>query len=135
MQVYDPLRVKWVELTPEEHVRQAFTAHLIQDLGYPAARMGNEVSLRLNGTLRRSDTVVYGRDRRPLMIVEYKAPHIPVTQKVFEQVVRYNIILKARILVVSNGLRHHAVKVDYTPAPVLTMLAGIPSWTQVEAGS
>ncbi len=102
--VYDPLRGKWVVLTPEEWVRQHFTAWLVRDYGFPPAMMANEVGLRLNGTLRRCDTVVYmPQGMRPLAIVEYKAPHIPITQKVIDQILRYNIVLQVPCLLVSNG--------------------------------
>lgn len=102
--VYDPLRSKWVVLTPEEWVRQHFTAWLIANYGYPATLMANEVGLRLNGTLRRCDTVVYmPQGTKPLAIVEYKAPHIAITQKVFDQILRYNIAMRVPCLMVSNG--------------------------------
>ncbi len=78
--VLDPLRGKWVALTPEEWVRQHFVAHLTENLGYPAALMGNEVPLTLNGTSRRCDTVLFSSEGlRPVMIVEYKAPHVEIT--------------------------------------------------------
>lgn len=112
--VFDPLREKFVVLTPEEWVRQNFVAHLTANLGYPAALMGNEVSLTLNGTARRCDTVLFTpQGLHPEMIVEYKAPHIEITQKVFDQIVRYNSVLRARWLAVSNGLRHFCCEVDY----------------------
>lgn len=102
--VFDPLRSKWVVLTPEEWVRQHFTAWLAKDFGYPRALMANEVGLRLNGTQRRCDTVVYmPQGAKPLAIVEYKAPHIPITQKVFDQIMRYNIVMRVPCLLVSNG--------------------------------
>ncbi len=113
VQVYDPLRLKWVKLTPEEDVRQRFTAFMANNLGYPATLMANEVGLRLNSTLKRCDTVVYGRDRRPVMIVEYKAPSVRLTQKVFEQIVRYNMVLRVPYLTVSNGVSHYCFLVDY----------------------
>ena len=73
-EVYDPLRRRFVALTPEEFVRQHFAAWLAGSLGYPASLMANEVSLTLNNTRRRCDTLVFDTDGKPLMIVEYKAP-------------------------------------------------------------
>lgn len=110
--VFDPLRRRFVRLTPEEWVRQHFTSYLIRSKGYPAGLVGNEVSLTLNGTARRCDSVVYGQDGRPRMIVEYKAPGVPLTQKVFDQISRYNIVLRVEWLVVSNGLQHLCCHVD-----------------------
>ncbi len=127
IQVYDPLRLKWIILTPEEHVRQRFVAHLTSSLGYPSGMMANEVSLRLNGTLKRCDTVLFDRMRRPLAIIEYKAPEVPITQAVFEQIVRYNMVLRASYLMVSNGIRHYCCHVSYAP-PKVTFLKEIPPY-------
>ena len=113
--IFDPLRGKFVALTTEEWVRSHFTAWLTGTLGYPAALMANEVSLTLNDTARRCDTVLFTREGlHPRMIIEYKAPHIEITQKVFDQIARYNMVLRAPYLVVSNGLRHFCLSVDHT---------------------
>lgn len=113
VKVFDPLRRKYVALTPEEFVRQHFAAWLQSDLGYPSSMMANEVKVELNGTSKRCDTVVYGPDGKPWMIVEYKAPDIKISQGVFDQIVRYNMELKARYLVVSNGIDHFCCVMDY----------------------
>ena len=111
--VFDFLRRKYVTLTPEEWVRQHFVEWLITDKAFPAALMGNEVSLTQNGIARRCDTVVGDRTGQPLVIVEYKAPTINITQKTFDQIVRYNMVLHARYLIVSNGLNHYCCQIDY----------------------
>lgn len=110
MEIYDGLRRKWVALTPEEWVRQNFVAFLIAHRGFPPALMGNEVALTLNGTARRADTLVYTRALKPLCVVEYKRPDVNVTQKVFDQIARYNSVVEAPYLIVSNGLVHYCVK-------------------------
>ena len=110
--VFDPLRRRRVRLTPEEWVRQHFTAFLVQHKGYPAGLLGNEVSLTLNGMSRRCDSVLYGLDRQPRMIIEYKAPTVALTQKVFDQVWRYNMVLRVEWLIVSNGLQHIICHLD-----------------------
>lgn len=111
--IFDPLRGKFVALTPEEWVRQHFVAWMIAAKGYPRALMANEVALRLNTTLRRCDTVVYRRrGGMPLMVVEYKAPGVAITQKVFDQICRYNIVMRTPWLVVSNGVRHYCCRID-----------------------
>jgi hypothetical protein len=114
LKVFDPLRKKFVALTPEEYVRQNFTAWLIGSLRYPAALMSNEVALNLNGLYRRCDTLIFNRRGKPFMIVEYKAPEVEITQKVFDQIVRYNMVLQADYIVVSNGLRHFCCRIDYS---------------------
>ena len=72
-QVFDILRRKYVALTPEEWVRQHFINYLIQHKGYPAECIGNEISITLNGTKKRCDSVVYGQNAQPAMILEYKS--------------------------------------------------------------
>jgi predicted type IV restriction endonuclease len=111
LEVFDPLRKKWFVLTPEEWVRQHFVHYLLSEYGYSAHRMANEVGLRLNNTLRRCDTVVYDDYMQPLMIVEYKASHIQITQRVFDQIARYNMVLGAKYLIVSNGLNHYCCSI------------------------
>lgn len=113
IQVFDPIRDKLVALTPEEYVRQQFVAWLISDLGYPAGLISNEIGLTLNETRRRCDTVVFGSDGSPRMIIEYKAPDVAVTQEVFDQIVRYNMVLTADYLIVSNGINHFCCSLDY----------------------
>ncbi len=104
--VYDLLRQKWVVLTPEEWVRQHFVNYLTVHRGFPSTMMANEVGLRLNGTQRRCDTVIYTRSLRPLCIVEYKRPSVEITRTVFDQIARYNSVLGSPYLSVSNGMRH-----------------------------
>ena len=105
--VFDILRSKYVALTPEEWVRQHFVNYLIQHKQYPAAYLANEVNLKIGGKVLRADTVLYDQQLRPLMIIEYKAPHIAISQKIFNQLFAYNLQLHATYLVVSNGLQHY----------------------------
>ncbi len=128
--IYDTLRRLWVVMTPEEFVRQQFVNHLIDQLGYPRGRMANEVALQLNGTSRRADTVLFGMDRRPLAIIEYKAPEVALTQKVFDQIVRYNMVLRARYLMVSNGRSSYCCRVDYSSGGV-EFLEAIPRYEEL----
>ncbi|MDE6327424.1 MAG: type I restriction enzyme HsdR N-terminal domain-containing protein [Duncaniella sp.] len=108
-EVYDPLRKKWIRLTPEEWVRQHFTAYLNSVKGVPVSRMTNETTISLNGTVKRCDTVIYAHDLSPIAIVEYKAPSVAITRKVFDQIARYNLVLGTRYLIISNGLSHYCV--------------------------
>lgn len=126
--VFDPLRRRWVALTPEEWVRQHFVAMLIAEKGYPASRVANETSITLNGTSRRCDTVVFDSHCCPLIIVEFKAPSVTVSQKTFDQIVRYNMVLKARYLVVSNGLHHFCAEISYSDMSY-KFLEDIPSYS------
>ena len=100
--IFDIIRRRYVALTPEEWVRQHFVHFLLAHKGYPQALMANEVQVQLNGTKKRCDTVLYRRDLTARMIVEYKAPEIEITQKVFDQITRYNMVLKVDYLIVST---------------------------------
>lgn len=111
--IWDIIRRKYVALTPEEWVRQHFVHFLVEHKGYPVSLLANEVALTLNGTSRRCDTVLYNRTLSPRMIIEYKAPHIPITQKVFDQISRYNLVFRVDYLIVSNGLSHYCCRMDY----------------------
>ena len=111
--IFDSLRKRYVALTPEEWVRQHFVNYLISQLHYPAALMANEISITLNGMTRRCDTVVYSRDLEPLAIIEYKAPSVSISQKVFEQAIAYNHVLRVPYIIMSNGLMHYCCHIDY----------------------
>lgn len=126
--VFDCLRAKWVALTPEEYVRQRFTSWLNGELGYPASRTANEVSLTFNRTPRRADTVVYDRNGLPYMIIEYKRPTVEITQQVFEQILRYNMVLGARYLVVTNGITHYCCELTGDASCSYRFLASIPHY-------
>ncbi len=128
--IFDRLRKRYVALTPEEWVRQHFVHFLLAHKGYPEGLLANEVQLELNGTRKRCDTVLYDRDLRAKLIVEYKAPHIEITQAVFDQITRYNLVLKVEYLVVSNGLVHYCCRIDYA-ANSYTFLPDIPLYTQL----
>ena len=111
--VRDVTRRKYVTLPPEEWVRRHFVHFLIANKGYRQELIANEVSIKLNGTAKRCDTVIYNQQLDPLVIVEYKAPTISITPKVFDQIVRYNMVLHAQYLIVSNGIRHFCCQSNY----------------------
>lgn len=128
--VLDVLRGRYVALTPEEWVRQHFVHFLSAERGYPLSLMANEVSLRLNGMSRRCDTVVYDRSGRARMIVEYKRPDVAITQRVFGQICRYNIVMRVDYLVVSNGLEHFCCRMDYARQSYV-FLGAVPDYGEV----
>lgn len=132
MRVFDRLRGKFVAFTPEEWVRQHFVANLVDNLGFPQGLLANEVSITLNGTSRRCDTVLYSpQGLHPMAIIEYKAPHVAVSQKVFDQIVRYNMVLRVPWLFVSNGLSHYCCRVDYEGGRC-HFLKDLPSYTDLK---
>ena len=111
--IFDSQRKKHVILTPEEWVRQNFIQFLIQDRGFPSAYIAIEKELILNGLKKRCDAVVYNENAEPYIIIEFKAPNIPITQKTFDQLAVYNAKLKVNIFMISNGIEHYCCKIDY----------------------
>ena len=128
--IFDTLRQKYVALTPEEWVRQHFVHFLTDFKGYPKGLLANEIQLDLNGTKKRCDTVLFNKDLSAKMIVEYKAPNIEITQAVFDQITRYNMVLKVEYLIVSNGIRHYCCRIDYNTMQY-TFLPDIPAFTEL----
>ena len=129
--IYDFLRHRYLRLTPEESVRQHFTHFLVEHKGYPTALLANEVTIDVNGVARRCDSVLYkAAGGMPRMIIEYKAPHIHITQSVFQQIYSYNSVLRADYLIVSNGINHYCCHVDYDNMRV-DFLKDIPNYIEL----
>jgi len=103
MQVFDPLRKKYVRLTPEEEVRQNIIAWLAQEWGVPLPLMSSEWAFSFNGMQYRADVLVFDRRLQPLMLVECKAHDIPIDRTVVDQVIRYNLSLKVKYILITNG--------------------------------
>ncbi len=129
-EIWDTQRRRWVRLTPEEWVRQHFVHFLLEQHQYPAGRIGNEVSIQVGQLERRCDSVVFGNDGQPVMIVEYKAPSVQITQKVFDQIARYNIALQVDWLIVSNGLQHYCCHL-LRHENRFEFLPGVPTYDQI----
>lgn len=102
-----------MRLTPEEWVRQNFVQYLISEGKYPMGLIGIEVMFSLNKLKRRVDILIHNRNGKPVMIVECKEPEIKIDDKVFEQVVNYNMGFKVPYIVVTNGIDHYACKIDH----------------------
>lgn len=127
LSIFDVLRQKFVALTPEEWVRQHFIHFLISEKGYPQQRLANEMAITLNGTSKRCDSVLFDAQMQPKVIIEYKAPQVAITQKVFDQITRYNMVLHVEYLIVSNGLQHYCCKIDQKESRY-TFLEDIPAY-------
>jgi len=125
--VFDELRKKFVILTPEEWVRQHVVKFLVLDKNYPKNHINVEKQLKLGRLTKRYDAVVYKPDGTIKVVVECKAPHIKITQEVFDQIARYNVSLKADYLMLTNGLDHYYCKLDYE-AEKYEFLAEIPTY-------
>ena len=106
LRIWDSCRGQWLVLTPEEWVRQNTIRFFIEYCGFGQAMISQECPVHVEGTKQRADIVVYGSDARPMILVECKAPDVDINADVFRQVVRYNAILQAQYIVVTNGLKH-----------------------------
>jgi predicted type IV restriction endonuclease len=110
--IFDPLRRKYVRLTPEEWVRQHLIQYLTQDLGFPAGRTAIESGFSHQGILHRADLIVHNRQGKPVLMAECKAPEVKLNQNAFDQIARYNTSVQADCLVVTNGLTHYCYVLD-----------------------
>ena len=129
-QIFDFLRRRYVSLTPEEWVRQHFVHFLIEQKGYPKGLLANEVEQKIGDKKLRCDTLLYNKELRPRMIIEYKAPEIAITQRVFNQITVYNFLLHVDYLIVSNGRQHYCCRMDYEKGEY-TFVQDIPHYTEL----
>lgn len=116
-EIFDEVRRLWVRLTPEEWVRQHVARMLIQKHGVTPARLAVEKGFLYLGQPRRADLVVYDRQGHARLLVECKASSVALSQATFEQVARYNQVLGADVILVTNGRQHFVYRVVPGPAP------------------
>ncbi len=110
--IYDHIRAKYIKLTPEEWVRQNYIEYLINEKNISHSLIAVEKEIIINDLKKRFDIVVYNKDYNPEILIECKAPNIKIAQNVFEQIATYNIMLKCKYLVVTNGLNHYFCEVN-----------------------
>ncbi len=111
--IFDKIRKKNLLLTEEEWVRQNFVSYLHEDKKYPLSLIALEKQCRVNDLVKRTDILVFDKTGAPHIIVECKAPQIPISQDTFDQIARYNMELNARYLIVTNGLQHYFCQMDH----------------------
>jgi hypothetical protein len=121
--VFDHIRKAWFVLSPEEWVRQHLVHYLLDVKNFPASLISVEKQLILNQQSKRYDIVVY-RDLKPLLVVECKAPFVGLDNSVAEQALRYNLVLKAEYLMISNGVQDWIYKGQ-------TLLQDLPDYTSL----
>ena len=127
--IFDQLRKKHLLLTPEEWVRQHWVSHLNLHYHYPMTLMKIEGGLTLNSLQKRSDLVIYNRHGSKVLLAEFKAPTVKITEKVFHQIANYNSIYKIPLLLVSNGIEHYYCRIDFNEAN-FTFITELPSFDQ-----
>jgi len=130
--IYDELRKKHLVLTPEEWVRQHWIQHLIQAKGYPKILIQTEGGLKLNSLQKRTDIVVFNTAGKRILIAEFKAPSVKITQAVFEQIARYNMVHKVPYLLVSNGLDHYYCHIDQKNESYI-FLEDLPAYAEIRS--
>jgi hypothetical protein len=126
--IFDPARMKHVALTPEEWVRQHVIQYLVTEKMVPVTLIKAEAEIRLFKTRKRFDLAVFDRNGKPLLVVECKAPSIPLSQEVLDQAVRYNMTLKVGLLMITNGLHHIFCKV-YTQDAFVQQIRELPDYS------
>lgn len=111
--IFDVVRKKFVLLTPEEWVRQHVLLFLHQIKKYPLSLINVEKKITLNGTIKRYDLVIFKPNGNLFLLVECKASNIEINQHTFDQIARYNLLLKSDYLMVTNGFNHYYCTMDY----------------------
>ncbi len=111
--IFDEIRKKFILLTPEEWVRQHVVQFLLQDKKYPKSYINVEKLIKINDLSKRYDGVVFQPNGDIFLLIECKAPEVPISQQTFDQIARYNLALKAKYLMVTNGLKHYFCQMDF----------------------
>lgn len=128
--LYCPFRRKWVASTPEEGVRQAFLRAMVEQLGYPQSLIAVEVPIEVGaGVTKRCDAVVYASSLLPLMLLEFKAPEVEITQTTLDQAAVYNTTIRAPYLILANG--RQTIVANIGTDNQITFLNTIPAWSQL----
>lgn len=129
VRIFDVIRKKFVDLQPEEWVRQHVLHFLIETKKYPKSLINVEKQLTINSLKKRYDIVIYNSDGSIHLLVECKAPKIKIDQKTFDQIAKYNLQLEASYLMVTNGLEHFFCKMDLNEEKY-TFLKDIPDFSR-----
>lgn len=106
LMIFDEIRKKFVDLTPEEWVRQNLLSFLINQKNYPKSLFSLESGMKLNNTKKRTDLIVFNKQLEPYILAECKAPEVKITEKVVEQALRYNLVHNAQFIAITNGIQH-----------------------------
>lgn len=111
--IFDEIRKKFILLNPEEWVRQHTLHYLIQDKNYPKSHINVEKLIKINTLNKRYDIVVFQPNGEIFLLIECKAPEVAISQQTFDQIARYNLTLKAKYLMLTNGINHYFCQMDF----------------------
>lgn len=126
--IFDEIRKKFVVLTPEEWVRQHVVRFLLEQKKYPKSHINVEKIIKINGLTKRYDAVVFQPDGTIFLLVECKAPGVPISQNTFDQIARYNMTVNAMHMMVTNGLNHYFCQMDHEEEKYI-FLPDLPEYT------
>jgi len=101
--IYDVIRKNFFLLTPEEWVRQHWIRYFLKT--YNKSALIIEKKIQLGKLTKRIDLLVTEKTV-PKILLECKAPQERLSEKNFEQIARYNSILQAKEIIISNGIKH-----------------------------
>ena len=127
--IWDSIRRKWLVLQPEEWVRQLMVYHLTEGLGYNRNRVKLEKGLTIHRVYRRCDILVYDEAVKPFLLVECKAPSVPVNEAVFRQIAHYNMALRVPFLWVGNGPVNYCCAIDFRQEG-FSFLSALPAYPE-----
>lgn len=125
-QVYDPIRKKWLILTPEEHVRQYILEYITSVLNYPLSLIAAEKAIMVGNRNKRFDVVIYDRNHKPWMLIECKSPDVPVSRDTLMQLLSYQTTLQAQYWVLTNG--HQTFCANATDISNIQWLSDLPEF-------
>lgn len=111
--IFDEIRKKFVILTPEEWVRQNVLRFLLEEKKYPKSYINVEKLIKINDLSKRYDIVVFQPNGEIFLLIECKAPEVQISQQTFDQIARYNLVLNAKYLMITNGLNHYFCQMDF----------------------
>ena len=130
--IYDLIRKNYLVQTPEEVVRQLVLVYLLEEKGYSKNRLSVERGLKVNSRSKRFDILVFDEQMGTFLLVECKAPNVPVTQATFRQIASYNLPLKVRYLMVTNGIGTYCCEMDYSNGSFL-FLNEVPAFPGISS--
>lgn len=128
--IFDNLRKKFVRLTPEEWVRQNFVQFMVTAKNYSPSLLTVEAAVNINGNPQRADLIVFSRRAEPVLVAEFKAPEVKISQQTFDQIARYNMQLKVSFLIVSNGIQHYCCRLNFVEN-TYSFLPEIPDFDEI----
>ena len=125
--VFDSIRKKWLKLVPEEWVRLNCIEFLINEKKISRSLISVEKEFKLNNLKKRFDIVVFNKKGEIYLLVECKAPNVKISQSVFNQITKYNLVLKSKFLMISNGINHYFFVMNFKSQKI-EFLKDLPSY-------